>query len=263
MASSIQFKKGDPVRLRATTQIHLGKIERYINEDDVVEFDGQTLDLGGGETHNIPQLRGAVISGWLVEAGDTTTKYVPQPADIKLRPALAADQEHRGVAVKVEQVEHEERVVGTVGTPAEAEDRGASGEGVPVGRIQTPAVQTPIVKDSASAQREASRLDSTTPPKVELTATATGDVDTPMTGETLTDILPNAATGAVPAAMVAKAGKKTVRLANGDDWDMGRHWRTRARDALRRYSSDSAGLEAVKAVEVPSVHKFIAGRLGE
>jgi hypothetical protein len=253
--ASIEFKKGNPLKLRATTQIHLGKVEKYINAGDIIEFDGQTLDLGGGEIHNLPQLRGAVLSGWLVPESDTTTVYTPKPADIKIRPALSADKE-RGAAMKVEKVEHEERVVGTIGKPAENTDRGASGEGVPVGRVMTPAVQTPIVKDSASAAREASRLDSTTPPKVE--ATATGDVDQPIIGETLTDILPNAASSG--RTIAAKPSGKSVRLANGDDWDMGRHWRTRARDALRKYSGDTAGLAAVRAVEVPSVHKFIDGR---
>jgi hypothetical protein len=258
--ASIDFKKGTPLKLRATTQIHLGKVEKYINAGDIIEFDGQTLDLGGGETHNIPQLRGAVLSGWLVPESDTTTVYTPKPADIRIRPALSADKE-RGEAMKVEKVEHEERVVGTIGQPSERPtDTGSSGEGVPVGRVMTPAVQTPIVKDSASAAREASRLDSTTPPKVE--ATATGDVDQPIIGETLTDILPNAASsGRTP--IVKSAGGKSVKLANGDDWDMGRHWRTRARDALRKYSGDTAGLDAVRAVEVPSVHKFIDGRINK
>jgi hypothetical protein len=261
--ASIDFKKGTPLKLRATTQIHLGKVEKYINAGDIVEFDGQTLDLGGGEVHNIPQLRGAVLSGWLVPEADITSVYTPQPADIRIRPALSADKE-RGEYMKVEKVEHEERVVGTIGQSAKSPntgmDSGASGEGVPVGRIMTPAVQTPIVKDSASAAREASRLDSTTPPKVE--ATATGDVDQPIIGETLIDILPNAAS---PGRVIATktAGGKSVMLSNGDVWDMGRHWRTRARDALRKYSGDTAGMNAVRAVEVPSVHKFIDGRVNK
>ncbi len=267
MAEEHKFTRGEPLAFRATTQIHLGKIEKYIMEDDVVMFDGQTLDYGG-EKHVLPQLRGAVVSGWLVPEADTTTKYVPQPADIKIRPAQAADMNSRGEAMPLEHIAAEDRVVGTVGPTEEIKDATVR-DARSVGTISTPAFQKTKVIDASAASREISRLDNTPPPKATFEKSATGDVTVAAVGETLTDILPNAATSGVPKATKTakktrgRRGNKIVKLATGDSWDMARHWRTRARDAVRRYGDDTEVLNAIKTVEVPSVVKFIDERLVE
>ena len=51
--------------LRATTKIHLGQIGEDVLEDDIIEFDGQTLKMGGHE-HQLSALKGAVKAGWFV-----------------------------------------------------------------------------------------------------------------------------------------------------------------------------------------------------
>ena len=270
MAEQPKFERGNPLAFRATTQIHLGKIEKYIHEDDVVMFDGQTLDLGG-ETHVIPQLRGAVISGWLVPEADTTTKYVPKSADVKIRPAQAADITDRGEAMKVERADVEDRVVGSL--DKEIEENAASAvndDARSVGTIKTPASQKMQVTSTTDLTREISKLDNSPPPKADFVKSATGDVTEAMAGETLTDILPNAASSDA-AAKTTKTAKKTksrgrkgneiVKLSTGGEWDMARHWRTRARDAVRTFGNDPATLTAIKNVEVPSVVKFIDSKL--
>jgi len=266
-----KFTRGTSVAFRATTQIHLGKIEKYIMEDDVVMFDGQTLDLGG-ETHVIPQLRGAVASGWLVPEADTTTKYVPKPADIKIRPAQAADMNTRGEPMKVEQAADEDRVVATLNLPSDENTTTGNQDARAVGTVKTPAFQKTKVTSASDAAREITKLDNTPPPKASFNKTATGDVDVATAGETLTDILPNAATTATAKTKTTKTTKTTkksrgrkgnevVTLSTGNEWDMTRHWRTRARDAVRSYSDNTRVLNAIKQVEVPSVVKFIDSKL--
>jgi len=273
MAEQHKFTKGKPFAFRATTQIHLGKIEKYIMEDDIVMFDGQTLDLGG-ETHVIPQLRGAVLSGWLVPDTDTTTKYTPQPADIKLRPAQAADITNRGEAVTVTKADDEERVVATLDTKADTtKTAGTNEDAKTVGTIKTPAVQNPVLNSTTDITREINKLDNTPPPKATFTKSATGDVTEATVGDDLTDILPDAVASTAKATKTTKTtktaksksrgrkGNEVVTLRTGESWDMTRHWRTRARDAVRTYSDNKSTLAAIKSVEVPSVVKFIESKL--
>lgn len=49
MSTDFNFQRGVFHTFRATTKIHLGKFERDIMQDDVVEYDGQTLKYGGEE----------------------------------------------------------------------------------------------------------------------------------------------------------------------------------------------------------------------
>ena len=272
MAEQHKFTKGEPFAFRATTQIHLGKIEKYIMEDDIVMFDGQTLDLGG-ETHVIPQLRGAVLSGWLVPDTDTTTTYVPKPADIKLRPAQAANITDRGEAVTVTTADNEEQVVMTLDDrTADTKTATVNEDARTVGKIKTPAVQNPVLNSTTDITREINKLDNTPPPKADFTKSATGDVTETTVGDDLTDILPNAATTKTTTkskttTKTAKSkargrkGNEVVTLSTGNSWDMTRHWRTRARDAVRTYGDNKQVLAAIKTVEVPSVIKFIESKL--
>ena len=59
----MQFTKGNFITLRATTKIHLGAIGEDVLEDDIVEFDGQTLKMGGN-SHQLSALKGAMLA-WL------------------------------------------------------------------------------------------------------------------------------------------------------------------------------------------------------
>lgn len=262
MSTNIKFTKGEFQIFRVTTQIHLGRLERYLEKDDEIEFDGHTLKFEGAD-HSIPQLRGAILSGWLVPSTDKTTTYKPKSADISIHPAQAANIESRGKAMKVTHAQDDNVVVGRVYNKADSEvtDTANEGEGHSVAKISTPARQRTKITDSSAAQSAINKLDNSPPPKAK--KVATGDVEVATAGDNLEDILPNAAT---PVANTTKkttktAKSKVVMLDNGIEWDMGRHWRTRGRDAAKTYGGDSLTLNLIKAVEVPSVVKMIETRL--
>lgn len=143
----IEFTAGQFVPLRATTQFHLGMIERDIVKGEVVEFDGTTLKIGDAK-HNIAAVRAAVKAGWLVPADDTTAVYRPTAAQVNVSPATTVARD-RGEKVQVQTVLDEERDLGNL---KRVRDRGdgivkkamtvvneeASSEGVAVGKLARP-----------------------------------------------------------------------------------------------------------------------------
>lgn len=257
------FVKGSFETFRVVTQIHLGRLERYLEKDEEIEFDGHTLKYEG-DLVAIPQLRGAVMSGWLVPSSDTTTTYKPRSANIHIRPAQAANIEDRGKPMPVTQAYDDNRVVGSVHTFRTPEGREVSGDGETVGKIATPARQRTRLTDTSAAQQEINRLSNNPPPSVTAAAIATGDVDVAIVGDTLEEVLPNAISASNTTKKTAKTAKtKVVTLSNGIEWDMSRHWRTRGRDATKSYGSDTETLTLIQAVEVPSVVKMITERLSK
>ena len=58
------FEKGNFVKLVATTTIHLGKIEKNLSKEDVVEFDGFEVKVFG-QTVQMPELKAGLKRGWL------------------------------------------------------------------------------------------------------------------------------------------------------------------------------------------------------
>ncbi len=267
MSDKIKFVKGDYQLFRVTTDVHLGRLERYLVKVELVEFDGHSLKFEGAE-HSLPQLRGAVLAGWLVPSSDTTTVYKAKSAGIKIRPAQAANMEDRGKPMKVARDE-DNRIVGrAVATPV-SETAGTEGDdGQTVAKISTPARQRTKITDTSAAQSEINRLDNTPPPMVK--KIATGDVEEAIVGETLEDILPEAVSSSTPTptSKTTKTTKtasttKVVKLSNGIEWDMGRHWRTRGRDATRTYGGDAETLDLIREVEVPSVTNMIDDRMAQ
>lgn len=264
MSAKVQFTKGEFQIFRVTTQVHIGRLERYLEKDDEVEFDGHTLKFEGSD-HSIPQLRGAVLSGWLVPASDTTTVYKPKSSNITIRPAQAANIENRGKAMEVTQAQDDNVVVGRVynNDTTETTQTETAEAGQSVAKISTPARQRTKITDSSAAQSAINRLDNQPPPKA--TKVATGDVEVATAGDSLEEILPEAATTSTPEATTktTKTASKTkvVVLENGVEWDMGRHWRTRGRDATKTYGTDELTLNLIRSVEVPSVIKMIDTRL--
>lgn len=260
--SDFKFQRGVFHTFRATTKIHLGKFEKDIYENDVVEYDGQTLKYAGEELA-ISSLKAAVKLGWFVQESDNVSNYIPKSADIKIRPAQSASQD-RGSAMKVEAVADEERVVGTVGKKMEVISDKADNEGAQsVGKISTPAKQTTTLTDSSQASRMINQLDNTPPKKVKLTEkTASGDVTETMVGEELTEILPNAATTKTTTKTTAKTATKSkivvVETPIGNiKWDMSVHWTKRASTILDDYSSNTQVMNAILAVESKGVQKRV------
>lgn len=158
MSEQIKFRKNAFMSFRTTTEIHIGSEEMDIPEDEIIEFDGSTLRWAGADYPKQAALRGAYKAGWIVLEEDQTTRYRPQPAGVKLRPAQAADSNERGEAVFVDTVDDEEKVIGSVKDilSREKKPRTVRGkqviaqedqEGVPVSRIKTQAKQTTKITD--------------------------------------------------------------------------------------------------------------------
>lgn len=132
--ADLQLVTGTFRSFRATVRFHLGKIQQDVLKDDVVEFDGTTLKLGGN-TYAIPELRSAVKAGWLTPVESTVTDYVPQSANVKVRPAMDKD---KGKVVSTD-VQQDETFVGAARKTANTTD------GV---RIESKAFNATVVKDT-------------------------------------------------------------------------------------------------------------------
>ena len=143
---------------RAVTKIHLGQIERDLYEGDLVEFNGQTVKIGG-ESFQLSSLRAAVSKNWLVDASDTTAKYVPQSANIGVRKASEAGEESSEKSV-IKTVNDEEKVVGS-STKLKVENKDDNEDAVAIGKVKTASKQKSILKDGASVDAEITRLDNT------------------------------------------------------------------------------------------------------
>ena len=110
MPVAIQFVTGQFQEFRVAKGFHFGPLARDMALDEVFEFDGRTLKVGG-ETWPAEKLKGAILAGWIVLSSDVD--YVPprpQPAGVSVRPA---DNSVKGKAPSdMTTVGHEEREVG-------------------------------------------------------------------------------------------------------------------------------------------------------
>ena len=106
-AAEIQFVPGKFQTFRAIAKIHLGKLATDIREGDIVQFDGQTIKLGGVD-HHYPELRAGIKIGWVVPEKDNISNYVPKAADMKIRAA----QDNKKAKVAPISISDDERDVG-------------------------------------------------------------------------------------------------------------------------------------------------------
>lgn len=256
------FKKGTFKNYRSTTKIHLGKLNIYLEKDQIISFDGQTLKLGDGTQHSLPQLQGAIKSDWIVPEKDKKTKYVAKPSGIKIRDAKKSGDETKKTTMKMEVAHDEERVVGVVKS---AVDKGATNQGandgVAVARIESPTKRTTTLVDSSQVNTEIQKMDNKAAPKV---------IKVAKTGDELTDLVEDAAiAGQVDVkakidktvASTSNDNSKVTLLGNGDKWDMSAHWRTRGRNAFEKYANNPEVLDQIKSIEIQSVVKFINQKL--
>ena len=298
----MQFERGKFLEYRATTKIHSGQEGIDIHQDDIFEFDGQTLNYGG-QTYQVPTIRSAIKAGWFVLATDTDTTYVPKSASISIRSANTDEKKQ----MSVKTVQNEERVVGTVVETKTATATAQENDGSIVSsKIKTAAKQKTVLSGNTNVDQEISDLENTTvksskykvvrqedqeistpkfensvdgavvagkiktpakqkisldgtnksfddvykPEKAEIfkVAKATGDVETPITGEEITDLLPDAAVAAKPPAIPV-------------EWDLKVHWKTRVKNAVALHAADRDAFHKVLAMETKSVKKRIQDAL--
>lgn len=251
----MQFTKGNFVSLRATTKIHLGQIGEDVLEDDIVEFDGQTLKLGGHE-HQLSALKGAIKAGWFVIASDTKSKYTPKPAGVRIKTALTQEEDSERTEMTVQTINDEERVVGEIKSAtkpsnAPVEDQ----EAVSVGTIKTQAKQKVNLADTQAVQKELARLEKPLPKadiKKVAKPVATGDVQEAIGGEELTELLPDAA---VPETPIQESSEL--------DWDKKLHYTKRVKLAVELATTNPTKFAQVMEIETASVKKRINDALNE
>lgn len=148
-------------------------------------------------------------------------------------------------------------------------------EGRTVGRIGTPLKFTPKFEDARSADEAIRILESSKPARLQKTASqrpeplppskinaeaeagvpitknlpngATGDVAAARTGDTLEELLPDAASSGTP--VVVKDAAFT--------WDKSGHWRDRVKRAMDQHGDDPTTINKICAVEIKMVSEYI------
>jgi hypothetical protein len=235
---------------RVLMRIHLPPpTEGHLEAKEIVQFDGTTLKKGDGSVVKLPfstAITAAINAGWLVPLDSTETEYVPKAAGIEVRAAQSTGEKREVVDVMT--VQSEERDLGTrinirsnadhtqatdrraaedarsakivsQGAPTGAKTttlgvvRADGDDGRVVGRFKTSAQSEPIVVGRTD-HAVVSKLDNKSTIEVErmgrVVRSATGDVDEAISGEKLTDLLPNAASSKVPAGTFTNDGVEVV-----------------------------------------------------
>lgn len=236
---------------RAIYKIHVGGLERDILKDDVVHFDGTSMKVGE-KSVEAPTLVAAIKVGWLVPLDQQGGEYKPAPANVQMHKAAPTGPERKPIAKAV--VHDEERDVGhlsrvrganapethtaknagmTHKAASAKEEAGSVDDGVVVGRFKTPA-KSGAIEVGKDDQRVMRDLDPLTGRKLGtvVVKTATGDVQEPRVGDTLDELLPDAASSSVPEPGTADPD---ARARNYRDMD------TRAKTAVG--SSSVGGME--------------------
>ena len=282
-----QFVKGAFQTFRSITKIHLGALSDNLLEGEEIDFDGFTMRRGG-QDHALHSLRGAVQAGWLVLHHAPETKYVPQPAGVVVHKSDGFSDAEINLSVSVDADAVEVGSLSSVrpdNAPAmhKAANAGEKhvqndSEGVVVARFKTSAKQgaVQIGKDDRQVVKS---LDNKTSVDVErvatatATATATGDVQEAISGDTLEDLLPNAASTGTPPPGVFNDGEQ-VTAASSDlglsliqqfipdfGWDLKVQWAKRAKIAVEQYGKIPAVLNYILSVETDAVKAHIEKRL--
>jgi hypothetical protein len=171
------------------------------------------------------------------------------------------------------ELEQEPVVVHTFKNPAKLDKKeepvANESEGVPIAKIKTAAVQKTILSDTRSADSEIQKLDNTRPPQAkriipaeqDIKAThpsgATGDVSVAIAGDSLEELLPEAASSGIPVI-----SKPTV-VVSGFEWDLKLHWKKRVQIAVAQYGNDPATIKKICDLEMPQVAKHIQEKLAK
>lgn len=279
----MQYVKGTFLTYRTITKIHLGALSDNLHEGEEVDFDGFTMRRGGSE-HPLHSLRGAIKAGWLVPQDAPDAKYVPQPAGVVVHKADGVNEGEidLGVAVDREDVNvgsirgvRPENAPPTHRAAKAGERHGttsaSASEGQVVARFKTSAKQgaVQIGKDDRKVVKALDNKSSVDVERVTVaTATATGDVQEAIGGDSLEDLLPNAASAGTPEPGVVQDGERVVTASRkagvpdlktvqtfipGFEWDLSVQWRRRAKVAVDQYGKVPAVLSYIMSVETDAV----------
>ena len=206
----MQFTKGTFLEFRATTKVHLGQAGIDIHQDDIIEFDGQTLNYGGS-THQVPTLRSAIKAGWFVPSTDTTSKYVPKSASISIRSTNTDEKKQ----MSVQTVQNEERVVGRAVSEKEETQVQTQDEGKTVSTsLKTAAKQKTVLTDKTNVTQEISDLENTQvkSSKFKVVRQEDQQVETPRSTTPTPTIQSDRQDGAIVAGKIKSPAKQKISL---------------------------------------------------
>jgi hypothetical protein len=284
----MQYTKGTFRTFRAVAKVHLGSIQSNLLEGEAVDFDGFTMKRGG-EEHPLHALRGAIKVGWLVPQDAPQTKYVPQPAGVKVHKAdgISTDEINVGFDVDRDDVNvgslQEIRPknapathkASNAGQKSDVRSGGGVNEadGKVVARFRTSAKQA-AVQIGKNDRQVVQSLDNKSSVDVERVtvarAVATGDVQEALGGESLEDLLPEATSAGTPEPGVVRDGKRVEAAPDitliqqfipGFDWDLSVQWRRRAKTAVDLYGEIPAVIGYILSVETDAVKAQIEKQL--
>lgn len=109
-----KFTRGEFHWFRAAMTMNVGALGRDLVEGQDVEFDGTVLRFEG-ESHNMPQLRGAIEKDWFaLRDSVVNTGHTPQPAGVKARLATAENPREKSARNLSLVVSHDDTHVGTM-----------------------------------------------------------------------------------------------------------------------------------------------------
>ncbi len=280
-----QYVKGEFQTFRSITKIHLGALSDNLLEGEEIDFDGFTMRRGG-QDHALHSLRGAVKAGWLVPHQAPEARYIPQPAGVVVHKSDGVSDAEIDLSVSVDA---DDVNVGSLSSirpdnaPAthKASNAGVrhnqnDSEGVVVARFKSSAKQgaVQIGRDDRQVVKSLDNKSSVDVERVTAAkAVATGDVQKAIGGDTLEDLLPEAASAGTPAPGVVKDGER-VKVASsspdlaliqqfipGFDWDLKVQWAKRAKIAVDQYGKIPAVINYILSVETPAVKSQIEKRL--
>jgi hypothetical protein len=249
---------------RATTKIHLGGT--HISELEVIEFDGLRLRRMDGTDLKLEYpsaFTGAINAGWVVAEGAEVTPYVPKPAGVEVRAAQATGTDRE--LIDMGSVNEEDSDVGKiVGSSTKVKDPAKPS------RFSSPTKSSPITV-GMDDRRVVKELDNSPVPVAKI---ASGDVEEAISGESLEDLLPDAASSGRPSKgdgeqVKFSSGSTTVGTPDegvvvskvGGDWDMSLHWKVRAKRAIAIYGDNLPKLNEILAIEQRGVQKEILRQL--
>ena len=282
----MQYVKGTFQTYRSITKIHLGALQDNLLEGEEVDFDGFTMRRGG-QDHALHSLRGAIKAGWLVPQESPETKYVPQPAGVVVHKAdgIGEDEIDLGVSVDADDVSvgslqdvRPENAPKThkAANAGERHEAESGSEGTVIARFKTSAKQgaVQIGKDDRQVVQS---LDNKTSVEIERvsapTAVATGDVQEAIGGDSLEELLPDAATAGTPSPGIVKDGERVKTASNAPDlaliqqfipgfeWDSSVQWRKRVKVAVEQYGKIPAVITYILSVETDAVKAQIEKQL--
>lgn len=286
------FTKGSFNTYKAITKIHLGALETNLEKGEVIEFDGATMRRGSKD-EPMPSLAAAIKVGWLVPDTSEEVEYKAKPAGVKVHSAKNMGEKPQEVEVKT--VFEEERGIGTLqevrpdnapsthiakqaGTTHLSKD---TDEGRVVGKFKSSAKSEPI-QVGKDDRRVVETLDNKSKLEVEKVAVATGDVQEPLTGDNLEEILPEAVSSKKPESGISGEGETQLSqeeraeqvvaeekplesnqvaeikiqmlksLVEGFEWDLTDHWKTRVKNALS-YKDNPAVFDQIMSFESETV----------